>query len=99
MTKTAFDKIMAGLKDAQAHAAGTADAAAYRVHIPADIDVKAIRSRRGLSQQAFADRYGFSVAAVRDWEQGRRVPEAPARSFLTVIDREPEAVDRALSAA
>lgn len=99
MTKTAFDKIMAGLKDAQAHAAGTADTAAYRVHIPADIDVKAIRSRRGLSQQAFADRYGFSVAAVRDWEQGRRVPEAPARSFLLVIDREPEAVDRALSAA
>jgi putative transcriptional regulator len=99
MTKTAFDKIMAGLKDAQSHAAGAADAAAYRVHIPADIDVKAIRGRRGLSQQAFADRYGFSVAAVRDWEQGRRVPEAPARSFLMVIDREPEAVDRALSAA
>jgi len=99
MAKKAFDKIMAGLEDAEAIAKGTADPATYRVHVPDTVDVKAIRERRGLSQQAFAARYGFSVAAVRDWEQGRRVPEAPARSFLIVIDREPEAVDRALSAA
>ncbi|OWJ67459.1 helix-turn-helix domain-containing protein [Inquilinus limosus] len=97
MAKKAFDKIMAGLKDAQAIAAGTADPATYRVHVPATIDVRTIRRRRGLSQQAFADRYGFSAAAVRDWEQGRRAPEAAARSFLLVIDREPDAVDRALA--
>lgn len=99
MAKKAFDKIMAGLQDAKAIAAGTADPATYRVHVPAGVDVKGIRERRGLSQQAFANRYGFSVATVRDWEQGRRQPEAAARAFLLVIDREPDAVDRALSAA
>ncbi len=99
MAKKAFDKIMAGLEDAAAIAAGTADPDTYRVHIPATVDVKAIRERRGLTQPAFAARYGFSLAAVRDWEQHRRTPEAAARSLLIVIDREPEAVDRALSAA
>ena len=64
---------------------------------PEQIDVKAIRKRLGLSQAAFAEDFGFGVAAVRDWEQGRRVPEAGVRAYLVVIDREPEAVRRALS--
>ena len=42
--------------------------------MPRAIDVKAIRRRAGLTQPAFAASYGFSVAAVRDWEQGRRRP-------------------------
>jgi putative transcriptional regulator len=59
-------------------------------------DVVAIRKRLGLTQDAFAARFGFSHGAVRDWEQQRRQPEASARVLLTVIDREPEAVRRAL---
>lgn len=51
-----------------------------------------------LSQRAFAERYGFSAAAVRDWEQGRRTPEKAARTLLMLIDREPEAVERVLGA-
>lgn len=70
-----------------------------RVYVPSSIDVRAIRKRYGLSQAAFADRFGFSRAAVRDWEQNRRTPEGPTRAYLIVIDREPEAVQRALSAA
>ncbi len=66
---------------------------------PADVDVKAIRSRRGLTQIAFARCYGFSPNAVRDWEQGRRRPEQAARTLLLVIDHEPEAVARALEPA
>lgn len=96
MSKRAFDKIMAGLTDAVAIAEGRADPAAYRVHVPEAVDVKAIRRKLGLSQAAFAARFGFSAAAVRDWEQARRKPEASARVLLTVIDREPEAVQRAL---
>ena len=59
--------------------------------------VAAIRRRTGLSQERFARRFGFSPAAVRDWEQKRRRPEAAARTLLIVIDREMEAVERALS--
>ncbi len=66
-----------------------------RLHTP--IDVRAIRRRRKLTQQAFAERFGFTVGAVRDWEQGRFQPEQAARAYLLVIDREPDAVERALS--
>jgi putative transcriptional regulator len=99
MTKRAFDKIAAGLQDAIAIQRGEVDPATYRVHVPSKVDVKAIRARLGISQAAFAHRFGFSAAAVRDWEQNRRQPEASARILLTVIDREPEAVERALAVA
>lgn len=49
-----------------------------------------------LSRQKFADRFGLDARAVQDWEQGRRVPDRAARVLLTVIDRDPEAVVRAL---
>lgn len=71
-------------------------AGVYSVQIPEAIDVRAIRVRLGLTQQQFAVRFGFSVNTLRHWEQGRRVPEAPARAYLLVIDREPQAVLKAL---
>ncbi|KAA3607381.1 MAG: hypothetical protein D8M57_15200 [Candidatus Scalindua sp. AMX11] len=49
-----------------------------------------------MSHNNFADYFGFKVATIRDWEQGRRVPTGPARNFLFVIDQEPDAVRRAL---
>ena len=64
-----------------------------RVEIP---DVKAIRDKLGLSQDAFAETFHVSPATVRNWEQGRRRPEGPALALLTVIDREPRAARRAL---
>ena len=63
------------------------------------VDVKAIRAGLGLSQQDFALRFGFSLAAVRDWEQRRRQPDPAARVLLTVIAHEPAAVDQALAKA
>ena len=99
MTRTAFEKIAAGLKDAIAIANGEQDPSTYRVHVLPDIDVAAIRKRLGLSQAKFAERFGLSPATLRDWEQGRRRPDRTARTLLTVIDRDPEAVTRALTAA
>lgn len=96
MSKRAFDRIAAGLREVVEIEAGRADPATYRVHVPTEVDVKAIRGRLKLSQNQFADRFGFSAASVKDWEQRRRQPEASARVLLTVIDREPEAVARAL---
>lgn len=97
MSKKAFDKIMAGVDSARAYLDGTADKSLYRVHVPKKIDVRKIRKRLGLSQEAFAETYGFAVSAVRDWEQGRRKPERSARILLKIVEKEPEAVTRALA--
>ena len=95
----AFDKIMDGLADVLAYQEGRADVGAYRVHVPARVDVKAIRKAQGLTQDEFSERYGLPVATVRDWEQERREPDTGSRLLLRVIEREPEAVTRALSRA
>ncbi len=58
------------------------------------IDVRALRDDLGLSQRAFALRYGFSLSAVRHWEQGNREPEAAARLLLAMIRDQREAVER-----
>jgi putative transcriptional regulator len=63
------------------------------------LDVAAIRKKLGLSQQKFAARFGLSAALAPDWEQKRRNPDQAARTLLTVIARDPEAVEKALSAA
>jgi putative transcriptional regulator len=64
---------------------------------PAPDDVRAIRQRLGLSQEQFAARYGFSVETIRNYEQGHRKPQGPARVLLKVIATEPDAVTRALA--
>jgi putative transcriptional regulator len=88
-----------GLEQALAIANGAAKRGTYVVHIPAEIDVRAIRGRLGLTQQQFAIRFGFNINTLRHWEQGRRVPEGPTRAYLLVIDREPAAVQKALRIA
>jgi putative transcriptional regulator len=92
-------RILQGAREALAYAQGTADASLYRIHIPAEVDVKALRRELGLSQAEFAQRYGFTPARIRDWEQGRSKPDGAVRAYLMVIEREPKAVERALSAA
>lgn len=95
----AGSRILQGAREALAYAKGEAGSEDYGIHIPAMVDVRAIRRKTGLSQKEFAARYGFSFGRVRDWEQGRSNIDAPSRILLTVIDKEPEAIDRALSAA
>jgi putative transcriptional regulator len=52
-----------------------------------------------MTQKEFAERFGFNINTLRHWEQGRRVPEGPTRAYLTVIAREPQAVEKALRIA
>ncbi len=91
--------IIRRLEQALAFANGTGDASQYVVHIPAEIDVKSIRGRLGMTQQEFAASFWFDVNTIQHWEQGRRVPEGSTRAYLRVIDQEPEAVKRALRIA
>lgn len=94
----AAESIMAGLQDAVAYARGdTTRGQAHIVCVPDTVDVKAIRKRLGLTQAAFARQCGFEISSIRNWEQGRRQPEGPARVLLLVIDKEPDAVQRALA--
>jgi putative transcriptional regulator len=67
------------------------------VEIPGDVDVKAIREKLGLSQPEFSRRYAFSPRSLQEWEQGRRRPESAVRAYLTVIARNPDAVENALT--
>ena len=66
------------------------------VEVPGDVDVRAIRSKLGLSQAEFSRRYAVSPCSPREWEQGRRRPESAVRAHLTAIDRNPEAVEKVL---
>ena len=92
MSKRAHDAIMAGLEDALAFARGDKTRAkVHRVHVP-DTDVARVRKHLGLSQDKFALAFGVNPGTIRNWEQGIRRPEGPARMLLRVIDQHPEAV-------
>lgn len=91
----AFESIRQGLKEAAAHARG--EATGVKVYEPTAVDVAAVRARLGLTQDQFAARFGFSVATLRHWERGDRRPQGAALVLLNLIEREPQAVMRALS--
>lgn len=90
------EDLLKSANEALAIAKGDAEPAG--VYVPESVDVAAIRKKQKLSQEAFAYRYGLSVGTVRDWEQERRSPDRAALVLLSVIDREPDAVTRVLSA-
>ena len=87
MSEDAFDQIMTGLNEALVHARGE------------EVPGLACTSRgdrrgrdphrTGLSQIAFSARIGVALATLRNWEQGRRTPEGPARVLLAMLDRNP----------
>ncbi|MBE9558192.1 MAG: helix-turn-helix domain-containing protein [Proteobacteria bacterium] len=97
MSKEVFEGIKAGLEEALAHMRGEETGAVVHTVMVPVVDVRAVRKKLGMSQDVFARQFGVSAATVRNWEQGRRRPEGPARVLLRVIDKEPEAVKRALA--
>lgn len=84
---TAFEKIAGGLADAIAYAEGDTT----KGRVAAGPDVKAIRAKTKLSQVKFAAKLRVPVATLRDWEQHRRSPDAPARTLLGMVDADPKA--------
>ena len=95
--KTQFEQMMNGLNEVEAFLAGEQEG--FKAHVPEEVDVKAIRNRLGMTQARFSNTFGFSLDAIKHWEGGRRSPEAPARTLLTVIDKNPAAVLTALNPA
>lgn len=90
-------ELIESAKEALAIANGTLKPARIIEVDGADIDVAAIRKRLRLSQAKFAERFGLSVATVRDWEQKRRRPDRIAVNLLRVIDHAPKVVEEALA--
>ena len=62
-------------------------------------DVAALRRFAGLSQAAFAQALGISVHTLRNWEQGRRMPEGPALALLRIVARHPRVLRENLALA
>jgi putative transcriptional regulator len=92
-------EIIDGLKEALAHAEGD-DVPGIRVHHfdVAQVDTRAIRKKLRLTQEQMARALGTSPSGYRKWEQGQRQPSGAAKTLLRVMEKEPEAVLRALSA-
>ena len=93
------------MTDAQRHAAALSDPDAKPL-TPSDFKrmkktprAKIIRRALGLSQQEFATKFHIPIGTLRDWEQGRKDPDAAARAYLVVIGKNPVAVAEALEHA
>ena len=96
MNPTDFKKLAASLKQAGKIRRGRMRPARVTSFRPAD--VRAIREKLEVTQADFALMIGVSLATLRNWEQGRRVPDGPARALLRVAAANPKAVMTALSA-
>lgn len=93
MNDELFDELMESVRQGGAILRGEAKPARTFAPSEADApDVAAVRDRLGLSQSRMAALMGISVGTLRNWEQGRRRPEGPARALLRVAAKHPEAV-------
>ena len=72
-------------------------AKSHAVHVPKEIDVKAIRSNLKMSRSEFSSHFGFNQRTLEKWEQGSRNPDRTARAYLTVIASIPKEVEKALN--
>jgi putative transcriptional regulator len=59
--------------------------------------VKVLRQRLGMTQAEFAEAFHLPITTLRDWEQHRSIPDAPARALLLAIERDPKVMRRLLS--
>ena len=90
MKKELFEELLASVREGGAIMRG--ERKPSRVFSVEEPDARAIREHYGLSQEKFASLMGISVATLRNWEQGRRSPEGPAKVLLRVAAKYPEAV-------
>jgi putative transcriptional regulator len=59
--------------------------------------VKVRRERLSMTQAEFAEAFHLPITTLRDWEQHRSTPDAPARALLLAIERDPEVMRRLLA--
>lgn len=91
------NEAIAGMREALEHARGECNLPTTDVEVE-NPEIKATREQLGMTQKEFAELFGVNLHTLRNWEQGRRRPEGPARVLLRIIEKEPKAVFRALHA-
>jgi putative transcriptional regulator len=89
------DALTESLGDVLAHAGGATSG--VRVHTARVPDVRAIRRKLRMSQQMFAETYRIPLPTLKNWEQGRRHPDAPAAAYLLAISRLPAELAAAMA--
>ena len=95
MEKNLFDRLVKSMAEMDEIDRGERQPS-REFHVDAH-QVKAIREATGLTQENFAKRIDVAVGTLRNWEQGRRAPEGPARALLRAIHNDPENVLAALA--
>jgi len=98
-TRSVGQEVITSLKEAIAWAGGEDIPVRVTTVAVPKTNVRAVRRKLRLSQSQFAAKFGFQAATLRNWEQGRTMPDGPARVLLAVIARHPEAVEDALRRA
>jgi putative transcriptional regulator len=88
------EDLIAGLTEAKEFARGAK--AAARVSVIEVPDVRAIRRELHMSQHEFAAAYHIPLSTLKNWEQRRRAPDAPAAAYLQAIARRPQVIRDAL---
>jgi putative transcriptional regulator len=88
-------ELIESMRQAAAHARGrrVRGLRVTTVEVP---DVKAIRRSLHMSQHRFAEAYRIPLPTLKNWEQGRRHPDAPAAAYLLAIKRRPKEVMEAV---
>lgn len=89
------ESILIGMQEALSYAKGKLKVKKHSISLP-DVDVHEAREKLQLTQQQFAITFGISVATVRNWEQGRRLPTGAAKLLLKIIEKELNIVKRVL---
>lgn len=89
-------EMLESLAQAAAHAKGrpVKGTRVTKIELP---DVKAIRRSLRMSQRRFADAYRIPLPTLKNWEQGRRAPDAPAIAYLLAIKRRPKEIMEAVA--
>ncbi|MPT48032.1 MAG: helix-turn-helix domain-containing protein [Sphingobium sp.] len=93
MNKEDFESLKRAMGEVKAYQEGARDG--YVTHEP--VDVKALRKRTGLTQKAFADRFHLPARTLQEWEQQRRLPDAPARALLALIQKDADTIAKMLA--
>lgn len=88
------DDLIESLNQAVAFTKGQTKSA--KVHVVRVPNVRSLRQRLKMSQQAFASTYHIPLATLKGWEQGRRQPDATAAAYLSVIEKMPAEAQAAL---
>ena len=90
MNDELFNELLESVKQAGEIRGGTRKT--FKRAVIEDPDVTAIREKYNMTQQEFSSLLGISIATLRNWEQGRRKPQGPAKVLLKIAEKRPKAI-------